>query len=338
VSSVDARSLPKVSVVIPTYNRLSRLQRVLDAIRRQTYPCDRLEIVVVSDGSTDGTEDFLRSPDAGNLVIGRQDNQGPAAARNLGISLSSGSLVLFLDDDVIAAEDLVERHACLHVNGSGRRVVIGPMLTPADFAMSSWIRWEQSMLGKQYAAMQNGEYDATYRQFYTGNASLPRLSLVEAGGFNTTFRRAEDLELSYRLMESGHEFVFAPDARGYHYAERPFRSWLDNARAYGANDVRFARDHGRPEILAIACREFRHRPILMQWTARACIARPGLGQVLLPVLRRVASCAEAVRAESITQLALSGIYNVAYYHGFAEELGGAAAFREAMSSTPVMQP
>ena len=78
---------PEISVVIPTYNRLARLRQVLDALTYQTFPADAFEVVVVSDGASDGTNEFLTSltmPCALKTIV--QDNQGVAAARNRGLA------------------------------------------------------------------------------------------------------------------------------------------------------------------------------------------------------------------------------------------------------------
>ena len=203
---------PTVSVVVPTYNRLARLQEVLEALGDQTYPRESYEVIVVSDGSTDGTDDFLALAGLPGTRFASQPNSGPAAARNLGVTLAQRDVVLFVDDDVIASPTLVEEHARMHA-GQQDLVVIGPMLTPDGYEMAPWVRWEQAMLLKQYSAMERGDYDATYRQFYTGNASASRAIIVAAGGFNTAYRRAEDLEaflpagrirLPVRLQPGGH--------------------------------------------------------------------------------------------------------------------------------------
>jgi hypothetical protein len=150
-----------VSVVVPTYNRVPQLAHVLSALADQTYSRDLYEIVVVSDGSTDGTDDYLRSIAGPYLVVATQSNSGPAAARNHGVALASGSLVVFIDDDVVATPRLLERHVESHRSGGDGLVVIGPMLTPPDVELSAWVRWEQTMLYRQYDAMLEGLYAPT---------------------------------------------------------------------------------------------------------------------------------------------------------------------------------
>ena len=267
---------PTVSVVVPTYDRLPRLRRVLAGLAAQDL--DRpFEVVVVDDGSTDGTDAYLRSgaPPL-PIVASTQENQGPGAARNRGVDLATGEIVVFLDDDVIPDPGLVRAHVRAHERHGDRTVVIGPMRNPPDHQMSPWIRWEQAMLAKQYDAMEAGEYDATARQFFTGNASLRREHLLAAGGFDPSLRRAEDVELAYRLDAAGLAFVYEPDAVGLHYAERSFGSWLAAGYAYGRNDVVFGRDRGKPEIFSWVADEYRTRHPLTRWLTRTCATRPGL--------------------------------------------------------------
>jgi glycosyltransferase involved in cell wall biosynthesis len=316
-----------LSVVIPTYNRVDRLRRVLDALAHQTYPTERFEVVVVSDGSTDGTNQYLAERPLENLVSDVQDNAGPAAARNRGIELAQGRLILFIDDDVVAAPDLVQRHVDQHAGHVGDLVVIGPMLTPSDFSMSPWVAWEQAMLVKQYTAMEEGEFEATFRQFYTGNASVPLARLREVGGFDTTYRRAEDVELAHRLYEAGLDFTFDPKAVGFHYAERSFTAWITIAADYGANDVLFARQ-GHRFTLNVIPDEFAKRPAPLRWLVRACVALPWLERPVRRALRTAAMATTRLGLAKPTQLLLRVLYCVAYHRGVADELGGSKAFHE----------
>ena len=101
-------SLPTVSVVVPTYNRRDRLEHVLDALFAQHTDVP-FEIVVVSDGSTDGTDAYLSTAAApagsrATLRHVRQENSGPAAARNRGVDLARGEIVVFVDDDNVTRE------------------------------------------------------------------------------------------------------------------------------------------------------------------------------------------------------------------------------------------
>jgi GT2 family glycosyltransferase len=306
-----------VSVVIPTFNRLARLRHTLTALAAQEGVGEPVEVIVVSDGSTDGTDEYLSSGDVPLPVVGlRQENAGPAAARNRGVARATGEVVLFIDDDVVPTAGLVAAHLRRHEGGDDL-VVIGPMRTPDDHDISPWVRWEQDMLYKQYDAMERGDWEPTARQFYTGNASTPRRHLDAAGGFDTSFRRAEDVELAYRLADRGLQFVYDPSAVVLHYAERSFDAWLDVASSYGRNDVIFATERGQPWLLDTIATEFHGRNRLIRELTRASLPRPRLRRAATSTLSLVARHAPARAARP----ALSAVYNLAYYSGMADQLG-----------------
>jgi GT2 family glycosyltransferase len=312
---------PHISVVVPTYNRLGRLRHVITALEQQAFPSDAYEVIVVSDGSTDGTHGYLealRSPM--RLRWFPQANRGPAAARNTGIQKAGGELIVFIDDDVVPEPQLLAEHARSHQEAGEDVVVLGPLLTPEGFAMAPWVRWEQEMLMKQYRAMLKGDWTATARQFYTGNASLRRSHILAAGGFDEGFRRAEDVELAYRLAKKGLDFVFNMQAVGMHFADRSFRAWLDAAYTYGRNDVIFARDRNQKWLLSAIHREFWERHFLIRSLVRVCRGRSRLVWIANSALKLAADTATLLRADDIERRAYSGLFNLQYYNGLSNEL------------------
>lgn len=316
----------QLSIVLPTYNRLERLKQVIAALEVQSFPRDQFEVVVVSDGSIDGTNDYLKSlKTALNLRAYFQPNRGVAAARNLAISHSQAAIILFIDDDVVPAPQLVSEHWRLHEGGC-EQAVLGPMITPEDFAMLPWVRWEQAMLVKQYKAMLRGDWEPTARQFYTGNCSLPRRYLELAGGFDEAFRRAEDVELAYRLADLGLQFVFNPAAIGYHYAERSFESWVEIAYSYGRNDVIFARDKQQTWLWESICEEYERRNRLTKELVKICLDREGLGYTQLALLKLATRWSERFGLQAASSRAYSAIFNLRYYQGLSKELGGRRRF------------
>lgn len=315
-----------VSIILPTYNRLERLKQVLSGLERQACPLDNIEVIVVSDGSTDGTNEYLQTvTTALNLVPLIQPNSGPAAARNTGVARARSELVVFLDDDVVPTTRWLIEHLRTHETHPDA-VVLGPMLTPATFAMQPWVRWEQAMLMKQYVSMADGAWSPTARQFYTGNTLLPRRYLLEVGGFDEQFRRAEDVELAYRLAQRGVEFVFNPMAVGYHYAERSFASWLETPYAYGRNDIIFVRNKGEDWLLTCLQNEFRGRHLLVRGLAHACADQPLLCAGAVACLKQGAAVTERFGLDRATQYAYSAIFNLRYYQGIAHEAGGWSNF------------
>jgi GT2 family glycosyltransferase len=294
---------------------------VITALEQQAYPSDAYEVIVISDGSTDGTDAYLgalRSPIG--LRWFSQVNRGPAAARNAGIQEAGGEFIVFIDDDVVAKPQLLGEHARSHHEASQDVVVLGPMLTPEGFEMAPWVRWEQEMLMKQYGALLRGEWPATARQFYTGNASLRRSHILNAGGFDEDFRRGEDVELAYRLANKGLDFVFNFQAVGMHFAERSFRAWLDAAYTYGRNDVVFARDRNQKWLLSAIRQEFRDRHYLIRSLVRLCRGRSRLTRIASSALKLAADSATLLRASDMERFAYSGLFNLQYYNGLLNEL------------------
>lgn len=312
-----------VSIIIPTYNRLPRLKQVIAAVEQQTYPLDEVEVIVVSDGSTDGTHEYLstlRTPLKLRFVA--QANAGPAAARNNGIRNASGDYVLFIDDDVVPSPQLLAEHMRCHA-GQTNLVVLGPMLNPPDFNFSAWVAWEQAMLIKQYEALQSGDWEPTPRQFYTGNTSLSRQILIDSGGFDERFRRAEDIELAYRLEKLHVQFTFSINAVGYHYADRSFTSWLQIPYSYGRYDVVFSNEQDA-YIMDFINEEFGHRNLLTRLTVRLCLDRPQTSNRVQEVARWTAEKSYPLGAlgKLLSRVAYSVIFNLRYYQGIADELGG----------------
>jgi GT2 family glycosyltransferase len=294
---------------------------VISAIEKQAYPLDAYEVIVISDGSTDGTDAYLGTLDSTmQLRWFPQPNRGPAAARNAGIERAEGEFVVFIDDDVVPEPQLLSEHARSHREAGRDVVVFGPLLTPDGFEMAPWVRWEQEMLMKGYRALLRGDWPASARQFYTGNASLRRTHILAAGGFDEGLRRAEDVEFAYRLADKGLDFVFNMDAAGRHFAERSFRAWLDIAHSYGRNDVIFARDRNQKWLLPAIRREFRDRHFLVRSLVRMCGGRSWLTRFARSSLKCSADLATLLQAGDIERFAYSGLFNLQYYDGLLNEL------------------
>jgi GT2 family glycosyltransferase len=214
----------------------------------------------------------------------------------------------------------------LHASKSNL-VVLGPMLNPPDFTHSPWVAWEQAMLEKQYAAMRRGDWTATARQFYTGNTSLPREVLLKSGGFDERFRRAEDIELAYRIEKLGVEFCFTMAAVGYHYAERSFTSWLEIPYTYGKYEIVFSREV-KEQLFTFVLEQFALRNRLTRMAVGLCLDRPQISRVVQAIAKRIAdlSYKGGSSGRNVSRAAYSVIFNLRYYQGVADELGGRSLF------------
>jgi hypothetical protein len=146
------------------------------------------------------------------------------------------------------------------------------------------------------------------------------------GGFDTRFRRAEDVELAYRLADAGLKFVFNSQAVGYHYAERTFYSWVNTPYAYGVNDVIFAKEKGQTWLLPVIWCEFGGRNSMVRGMTNLCLGRPIISKISMVVLAKIARFGHKLHQSRITNMAFSGIFNLRYYEGVTDQLGGRDAF------------
>lgn len=313
-----------VTVVMPTHERRASLGRALGALGRQVFPAHHVDVIVVCDGGDDGSAEMaesLRLPFS--LTVLRQQNAGPAAARNLALAQARGPLIVFLDDDVLAYPHLLAEHVAAHADAADR-VVIGPLLPPTE-ARKPWVRWELRTVVRQYYDMEAGAYRPGPRQFFTGNASVRLEHLRAVGGFDPNFRRGEDVELAFRLQAHGLRFVFHREAGALHMADRSLESWLRAAFEYGRNDMIIGLFRGRPDMLEAVAREFQHRHrltrALVQWTTRLPRFQAGLARALAELSRG----AQAFGGDRVALPLCSAAFGLSYWRGVASELGSPTA-------------
>ncbi|MCC6177227.1 MAG: glycosyltransferase family 2 protein [Chloroflexi bacterium] len=318
--ALDHEMKPAVSIIIPTFNRRARLHDLLRRLDRTEQAGTGFEVVVTVDGATDGTVEMLRELRTGYpLHSVMQPNSGPAAARNRAIASATGDLLLFLDDDVIPAPDLIAHHLAIHQQDPDA-VAIGSLTAPPK-TLKPWSRWEAAALERHFRALKRGEKSVTARHFYTGNASVRRRHVVAAGGFDETFRRGEDAELGYRLAERGLRFYFAPAASVEHESDHPFENWLTVSYKYGCQDVAMARDHGRPHALTLAYDTWRQRHPLTRLLARWCVGHTSRLEATRGLLTRLITY-DGPLAPGRLQEALAGtISNIQYWQGVAQSTG-----------------
>jgi glycosyltransferase involved in cell wall biosynthesis len=323
---------PFLSIVVPTYKRQTLLHKTLEGLAKQTLPTDTFEVLVVNDGSPDGTQAYLDGR-VGTLPYTLRPihlpNGGPGRARNTGIQEARGKVIVFLDDDIEPSPECLEIHYNLHQKLEPL-VVIGPQRRDLRLGTSEplWIRWEHQMLEKQYAQFASGAWaTAGPNHFYTGNASVRRDLLLAVGGFDEGFTRQEDVELAVRLMKQ-QQVAFKVDlaANAIHRPDRTFESWLKTPYAYGSLDVI------RAQRRDTSWRTIRHAFVARNTLTRLCIklaiGRPKAGNALKGILKATALFADILFGavgQKVGVTLLSVIYNVRYMEGAADQLGDASA-------------
>jgi GT2 family glycosyltransferase len=236
------------------------LREVLGALASSDPPSGGFEAVVVSDGSTDGTNAWLETfAPSYPFRFESQANSGPGRARNRAAALSRGERLLFLGDDTVPAPDLLARHVdrALAEPRSETIAVLGYTTWHERIRVTPFLRHiNENGLQFGYSIIPDPE-DVPFNFFYTSNVSLGR-SLFEAlGGFDTDFPRAawEDIEFAYRAKRAGLRMVYEPRARAFHDHPTSVASFLRRQQWSGEAAELFARKH----------------PDLADWLGLGCI-------------------------------------------------------------------
>jgi len=234
------------SVIVPTYNRLDMLLRVLDALDHQV-DAPPFEVIVINDGSSDGT-DRVMSQRSG-VVYRMQPNGGPGRARNHGVTLAQGRFVIFIGDDTVPEARFVAEHARVHRESGDDRLVacLGYTGWPAREHVTAFMDYINDFgLQFGYRLINDGEV-VPFNFFYTSNISIDRELLAEHP-FDTSFPAAawEDIELAYRLDKLGLKIRYNAKAVTRHYHPMSVDSFARRQYTVGKSGAIFYRKH--PEL------------------------------------------------------------------------------------------
>jgi glycosyltransferase involved in cell wall biosynthesis len=198
---------PRISIVIPTHNRKENLIRCIESLERQTYSADKFEIIVVDDGSTDGTSQLIAEyikKSTKRLKLISQTNLGPGVARNLGVEYSNGEYLAFIEDDVVADGKWVENAMCY--------------FDTSDI---------DGLEGKTHVLNSNKSLRVFEKKYNIGflpcNLFLKKSVFIDAGGYDKNFYDSseniyfrEDADLGFTLLEKSHKFILAGDVTVSH--------------------------------------------------------------------------------------------------------------------------
>ena len=234
------------SVVIPTYNRLDMLVRVLDALARQSG-APEFEVIVVNDGSKDDTERVMsRRP---GITFLSQANSGPGAARNRGVAASKGQFVVFIGDDTVPEPRFLAEHARVHAESGGKPLVacLGYTGWPAGDRVTAFMDYINDYgLQFGYRLIRDGDV-VPFNFFYTSNISIDR-ALLAAHPFDTTFPSAawEDIELAFRLDALGLKIHYNAAAVTRHHHPMTVDSFARRQYTVGRSGAIFYSKH--PEL------------------------------------------------------------------------------------------
>lgn len=317
----------ELSVIIPTYNRAERLRACLRALGRQSQPSSDFEVIVVVDGSRDDTGEMLaRLSGPLSLVVLWQENRGQHVARNRGAAAARGRVLLFLDDDILAAPDLVAEHMRVHREREGT-VGLGQITldlpSGADWFM---LRFAEGWRA-HYEELNRRERLPTWADCYGGNFSVERTTFREVAGFSEDVRRSHDIELGYRLAESGATFVYVPNAVGRQDEHKGIEDLAGDFRSAGRAYLQLVRRH--PPMTPVLFGD------LADVSLRETLLRSVLRFLRLPP-RFLGRAGSLVRDPDRSRRWFHFLQTYFYWSGVREAVDDGEEWRRLMGGTPIL--
>ena len=322
------REKPRLTVVVPSYNRRGPLRDALLSLSRQSYPPHMFEVVAVVDGSTDGSAELARSLDTPyELRVVEQENRGPASSRNRGAREAREELLVFLDDDLLPETQCLAAHVAGHESGGPEHVVLGSC-PPVPRGGGLWPIYFRAIWDRHHHCKAERHHKWTYADIVSGSLSLTRSLVLDSGGWDERFSRREDWEFGLRLLRDGASFVYKPDARAWHNFESTLASELRNRQVEGRDDVYFASKHPRLKAqLPLAA----YARICLSLKGRLAFRHRHAGERAVRAALPVASAVELLRLRRTWLRVVSRLLAHAYFLGIAESLGSPERLTEFLS-------
>lgn len=217
---------PLVSVIIPTYNRPERLHTCLSSLSAQDAQQTSFEVIVVNDGGSDVSSVTRSFENTLNIRQVFQPNAGPAAARNRGASLASGSFLAFLDDDCSPMPDWISSI----IKHAGPGLLIGGKVTNL---LSDNLYSEACQTLIDFLYIHLGKSSDLF--FTSNNMVMSAADFQRIGGFDTSFRTSagEDRELCIRAERMGIQLIHQPEIRIGHSHDMDLGGFVRLHTKYG---------------------------------------------------------------------------------------------------------
>jgi glycosyltransferase involved in cell wall biosynthesis len=228
----------RFSIVIPTKNRHAVLRTTIGALAEQTLGEHEAEVLVVDNGSTDGTLEWLEQCRADfpmPLEVVSEPTPGVSAARNAGVRRARYDHILFLNDDTAPADQqLVTGHARAHLVADRKEIaVLGRVTYPPDQLADPFMRWINDGAQFDYGRLDSGEPPRA-SHFYTAHISFPRSPFERANGMDERMRFGfEDAALGHRMEQQGVALCYHPELVVNHDHPIDLSTWRRRAAVMG---------------------------------------------------------------------------------------------------------
>jgi glycosyltransferase involved in cell wall biosynthesis len=225
------------SVIIPTFNGKDKVIQLLKSLEKQTV--SSFEIIVVIDGSTDGSLQYIQSFEwnLNELRLIEQTNKGRAGARNTGAHESKTQLLIFFDDDMLLDPACIEKHIQFHQQHASS-IAMGKIIEPAtsgdaeivhykDFLNASWNQtleaYKQKALPPEWTILS------------AANFSISKSDFDKLNGFDEVLKDIEDYDFALRVKQQGTSIYYLDDAVSVHKDPFTFQKYADRSRSYLKN-------------------------------------------------------------------------------------------------------
>ena len=219
--------VPELSIILCTRNRRGvLLSKCLPSVFAQDLQPERFEVIIIDDGSTDGTGAALQKLDPPCVLrVHEQVNSGLSKARNHGIAMAKGELVMFLDDDFVLRPDVCRLH--LEAHRLDEDLVAHGAIYLGEGSTASILTNANRDWYERYNRRLSENGGAIWPEgvFLLSNSSMPRSLLLASGGLDESLPAMDDFELGLRLWKRGVGFRYLPNAVGFELSVKSWRSF-----------------------------------------------------------------------------------------------------------------
>lgn len=224
----------EITVVVPVYNGEKTIAKCLDSLINQDLHASNFHIIVVDNGSRDNTKNIIMNYED-NISILHESFRGPAAARNCGIRSCSSAIVAFIDADCVADSSWLRNLVC-HFENQDVSIVGGQILSASKMN-------QIQIFGEQIHDHKKAIEICTPPYFITMNIAIRHSILDKVGLFDKNFRRGEDVDLAWRLVNAGYSFLYTADSIIYHHNESTLPGLFREGFQHGFYAVQLLKRH-----------------------------------------------------------------------------------------------
>lgn len=212
----DTAYCRKISVLVPVYNDVDRIGKCIDSLLNINFPEEQYEVIVIDNGSTDGTFELLselsqKTKDKSFKLI-QCLTPGSYAARNAGLSIAKGDCIAFTDSDCLVSNNWLQNLLSSWNQEEGDVIVAGKVSFFSDSAKKT----EQSALDFENMFSMKQDQNASNGKCITANLFCARKLLIKYGPFNEKLKSGGDVEFSQRIVQGGGKVVYSEESEVYH--------------------------------------------------------------------------------------------------------------------------